>query len=259
MSSITTSDGRRLSYRRFGSGPPLVAHPGGPGYGSGSLRDLGGLDDSHDLLIIDPRGAGGSDAPHDDDYSLAAYADDLDLVVSAVEGRPRAVIGHSHGGMVAIVHAAKYEDVGYDRLVLVDTPSHLERSVLKLGGLGSSEGEEQRAVERLAQEWLRIVGDDLGEPEGPSLGDGDVSPAALRYFAEHQLGSVDLRPLCGDIDVPVLVVCGRHDTIAGPDAAADLAGRLPDARLAVVEDAAHVPYRENPAAFRSVVEEFLAS
>ena len=30
MSSFTTADGRRLAYRREGSGPVLVCHPGGP-------------------------------------------------------------------------------------------------------------------------------------------------------------------------------------------------------------------------------------
>ena len=52
---FTTPEGLTLSYERRGSGPLLVCHPGGPGYSSAEFRDFGGLDDSFELLLLNPR------------------------------------------------------------------------------------------------------------------------------------------------------------------------------------------------------------
>ena len=45
----------RLATSRRGDGPLLVCHPGGPGFDGSELRDLGGLDTTRTLLLIDPR------------------------------------------------------------------------------------------------------------------------------------------------------------------------------------------------------------
>jgi pimeloyl-ACP methyl ester carboxylesterase len=43
VSALTTADGRRLTYRELGDGPPLVCHPGGPGIPALIFDDLAGL------------------------------------------------------------------------------------------------------------------------------------------------------------------------------------------------------------------------
>jgi hypothetical protein len=47
----------KLAARREGSGPTPVCHPGGPGFSASSLTDLGGLADSFELVLLDPRAA----------------------------------------------------------------------------------------------------------------------------------------------------------------------------------------------------------
>jgi len=72
VEGLTASDGRRLAYTRTGSGPTLVCHGGGPGFSSLYLGNLGGLDEDLELVLLDPRGTGGSDRPSD----ARAYAID---------------------------------------------------------------------------------------------------------------------------------------------------------------------------------------
>ena len=260
MSAITTRDGRRLAYRRFGEGPMIVGHPGGPGFESGSLRDLGGLAADFELLLLDPRGTGGSDSPADGAYSLDDYVEDLRELLEHVDGEPRALLGHSHGGLVALLYAARTGRV--ERLVLVDTPSHVDPETFSrlgsLGSLASGDGEVPKRVEPHGRALAEVWGE-AGRSFGDALGDEDVSPEALEYFNEHVIHEFDLRPICADVDVPTLVVCGRQDPAAGPEASAELVRILPDARLAVIESSGHVPYVENPEAFRAAVLDFLAA
>ena len=118
--SLTTPDGRTLAYTRAGSGPVLVCHPGGPGCSGRYFGTLGGLDREVSLIRLDPRGSGGSDRPSDGGYGLEAYAADLDALRAHFGVERLDLLGHSHGGFVAITYAARYtERIG--RLVLVGT------------------------------------------------------------------------------------------------------------------------------------------
>lgn len=44
MPGLSTDDGRTLSWRELGSGPPLLCHPGGPGFWALYFGELAVLD-----------------------------------------------------------------------------------------------------------------------------------------------------------------------------------------------------------------------
>jgi pimeloyl-ACP methyl ester carboxylesterase len=98
------NDGVRLWYEVDGEGPPLVLHVG----------FIGGLDDWYDngvvaamrdayrLLLLDPRGQGKSDKPHDPAAYLIRHRVADVLAVLDAEGIDRAHFwGYSLGGWVA--------------------------------------------------------------------------------------------------------------------------------------------------------------
>lgn len=62
-----------------------------------------------------------------------------------------------------------------------------------------------------------------------------------------------------EIDTPTFVVSGAHDERAILDASNYLADRLSDRPVAVIEDAAHLPSLEQPAAFNIALQDFLTS
>jgi proline iminopeptidase len=70
---------------------------------------------------------------------------------------------------------------------------------------------------------------------------------------------MDLRPELGRISAPTLVVVGDDDFICDVVAAREMADRIPGARLAVIAEAGHFPWVEQPAAFRAALDEFLVS
>ena len=101
--SFTTADGRTLTYRREGDGPVLVCHPGGPGFSSTYLADFGGLGESFTLVFFNPRGTGGSGRAQT--YALGGYVSDLEELRVQLGLEEMNLLGHSHGGFVAIDYA----------------------------------------------------------------------------------------------------------------------------------------------------------
>ena len=60
------------------------------------------------------------------------------------------------------------------------------------------------------------------------------------------------------MQVPTLIVVGRHDWITPVEAAEELAGLLPSAELVVFEDSGHAPQLEENERFIALVGDFLA-
>jgi len=104
---VTTPDGRRLVAMVAGTGDDLVVLEAGLG-GSGLTWGLvqGILARSHRVVAYDRAGLGSSDpdpAPRD----LARLADDLEAVIAAVPHRRLVLVGHSWGGPIVRVAAAR--------------------------------------------------------------------------------------------------------------------------------------------------------
>ena len=110
-----SNDGVRIYYEVEGSGPPLVLHVGF----LGSLEDwrredtryVQALRDAYRLVLLDPRGQGRSDAPHDPSaYTLDQRIGDV-LAVLDAEGIERAHYwGYSMGGWVGFSLGASAPD-----------------------------------------------------------------------------------------------------------------------------------------------------
>ena len=106
---LTTRDGRKLGYRQLGNGPVLVCHPGGPGFSSLYFGDLAGLWERYTLVLLNPRGTGGSDKPADTRaYQIDDYVDDVEALREHLGLERVMLLGHSHGGTVAQAYAAKH-------------------------------------------------------------------------------------------------------------------------------------------------------
>jgi proline-specific peptidase len=281
VESFRTADGRTLSYRREGTGPILVCHPGGPGFSSRYFGDLGGLGAGFELVLLHPRGSEGSDRPADPRaYRIEDYVADLDELRGHLGLERMPLLGHSHGGVVAAAYAAAHPD-RVERVVLASTLARFS--------------EEQRAA---MEAWMRAKTDEPwyadaraaleAEQEGRFETDEQLADLALRefpfYFArfgdaeqeylESLRGEVpnadalllfndeifttfDLRPELPRISAPTLVITGEDDFITGPLCAADFAA-IPDARTLLIPDCGHFVFVEARDRFRDALTRFLS-
>src|SRR6185437_618992 len=63
----------------------------------------------------------------------------------------------------------------------------------------------------------------------------------------------------GQLDMPAIVLWGRHDPAGDPSRAVVLNRQLPRGRLVVFEDSGHLPYVEEAERFNAILADFLAS
>jgi pimeloyl-ACP methyl ester carboxylesterase len=277
---FTTTDGRRLTYRKLGTGPVLVCHPGGPGLASTYMGDLAGLWERFTLVILNPRGTDGSDRPADPGaYHVDDYASDLEELRQHLGLETMMLLGFSHGGIVAQAYASA-------------NPGRVSRLVL--AATAARFGPEQKAATQAAKDkrsgepWFADAAD-AGEEDVDQASDGQIrdnmfrgmpfwfarfgpveagyldtfrsetiNGDALRVFGE-ELASLDLRSRLAGITAPTLVITGDEDYVCGPVCAAEISGSISGAREVIVGDSGHMLFVEQPQAFHDEIADFLES
>jgi proline iminopeptidase len=283
MEGLETRDGRRLAYRRTGEGPVLVCHGGGPGFSSLYLGDLAGLGGELELVLLDPRGTGGSAKPSDPRaYAIGDYVSDLEDLREHLGLERMQLFGHSHGGVVAMAYAARYPQ-RVERLILASTlarfspeqqaamaaavESHADepwyedaRAALEAEEAGDFETDEELAELSLLEFpfYFARYGDD--ERAYVERLRGDTPNAdALRLFNQEQMPSFDLRPELAQIAAPTLVLTGEEDFITGPLSAAELSNGIAGAETVLIPECGHFVFVEAREAFRDSALAFLGA
>ena len=273
-------NGVRLHYTVSGSGPVLLAHSGGPGMDARTWDDLAGIDGFATVVVLHPRGSGLSgDAPNGS-YALADYAADIEALRQHLGVDQIALLGWSHGGMVAMQYAAAYPEA-VSRLILYSTSAYLGEFLEDIEAAVQRYRDQpwfDDAYAALQDEWagnyssgaemselllreLRFYFyqyDDRAAAYLDSIRPYDVRIASLQAFNANEAPSFDLRPLLSNITAPTLVLAGRSDFITTVGMAEEIVRHTPHARLVVFERSGHFAVVEEPQRFHDVIENFLA-
>ena len=195
-------------------------------------------------------------------YTLEAIAD---AIARAAPPRCR-VVGWSLGGQVALTWA-RCVPRQVERLVLIaTTPSFVRRHDWPHAVEASVLGDFARALKTDYTGTLnrflllQAQGDTKAKQVALQLraalsARGEPSAEALERGLEILLNA-DLRENLGSIAQPTLVLHGDHDTLAPVAAGEHLGRKLPDARVAVLRGAAHVPFVSNLGEVCSLLTDF---
>ena len=277
-------NGTRLWYRVAGrsSGTPLVYLHGGPGQGSHSFAHFVGphLEPRQRVVYLDQRGAGRSERPWNNAYSVDLMVDDLEKLRRAW-GVPRlALIGHSFGSILAMEYGARHPD-RVSHVVLAGGVNDIQRAFdLQCARLeGQDPAAFQRAVAARPEGWtarcnmMRAYSGAESErvltsymfpnpatadllkavDEANGLRNSGVVGAAL--FRQGLLtyrfnGAARLR-------APVLIIGGTRDLQSVIELHREFVRTLPNGRLLEYEGNGHFMWVEDPARFARDVDAFL--
>jgi proline iminopeptidase len=271
-----TVDGVPLAYHVHGRGPVCIVHPGGPGLEWSYLR-MPDVERALTLVYLEPAGTGVSQPlPAPKDYTLARYAQLLDGARNALGLAHVCVLGHSHGGMVAVTWAATYPD-RVAGLILYDTAARVDDETRKEQAAGAEAYAKEpwfaaatTALERSGKVTTDDEASAVFRDEAPLvfadwthrrdefaawLGNVHAFASPMRGAASNQ-APWDVRAKLGMVHAPVLVIVGAKDWLTPPPRADELVHAIAGAQLAVLPNSGHMGHVEEPAAFAAAIAEF---
>lgn len=262
------ANGIRLHYTRTGGArPPVVLAHGVTDDGHCWTPVAEALAPEYDVVMVDARGHGRSEAP-ERGYDSATQAADLAGVIRVLGLRRPAVLGHSMGAMTALVLAGTEPDLP-GAILLEDPPAWWAAA-----REGSAADQERLAGMRA---WMmdlkRKTRDELlagQRVETPGWSEGElgpwadaklrVSPYVASLFESRPAAAVDWSATLPRIACPALLITGdpERGAIVTEDDAAALRGLVPQVRVTYVPGAGHSIRRDQPARYLEVVRGFLA-
>ena len=225
---------------------------------------LAPLSDAFDLLLVDNRGAGRSDKP-DGPYSMAQMASDAVAVLDAAGVERAHVFGVSMGGMiaqhVALDHAGRvaklvlgctfpggHESVraSDDILEYLSPPPEMPPLEAAMWGLPAGYTPEFIECERsFLEERMNML---ITEPTPRDCVDAQARAIRKTHRTFARLP---------EISAETLVLTGNRDVLIPPQNSDILAERIPNARLHVIDDAAHSFWVSHVGETVGVVKKFL--
>ena len=257
----TTINGARIHYERAGAGFPLVFLHAGVADSRMWEPQAGAFVKHFDVIRPDLRGFGKSElpaAPWSPVEDLLGLIDELGL-------KPVHLVGCSMGGAVAIDFALDHPD-RISKLVLLGSaiggftfrPDHAH--LFAEAATARKAGD----LDALNEAMLHLFLDGPHRPRGyvaeplrtlfrdmngiAVRSDFDKAPPAQNVLAIRRLH---------EITAPTMIIVGDKDVPTVLEAADVLADSIPNARKAVMHDAAHLPNLEHPDEFNRLVLDFL--
>ena len=262
-----------LHVDEFGNGSPLLLIHGWGMHGGlwGSVAER--LAQHFHVLAVDLPGHGYSTARIEDQGSRIEEQKatfNLDSIVDELSARftgPLAVCGWSLGGQVALRWAMR-QPQQVNRLVLVaSTPCFVQRPDWTCAMAAETLAEFDAALRKDYAQTLRrflalqVRGSEqervlLATLRSALFSRGEPDLNALQSGLDI-LRDCDLRSALPGVKQAALVIAGERDTLTPQPAAQYLASHLPNARLASIKGAAHVPFLSHPEQFLNHAVDFL--
>jgi pimeloyl-ACP methyl ester carboxylesterase len=224
------------------------------------------------VYLVDMRGFGSAGTVEPPRYSPADLSGDVVRMILALDLRDVTIVGHSIGGGVALLATLMLEDAGEGsrviRLVSIAGTAYAQKIPRYVGML--RQPHTQLLLQLVPTGWLirkvleSIVYDTscvngemvsaYARPLRTRSAKRAAAAAALQLIPEN-LDEITRR--YSKLDVPTLILWGRHDPVVPLALGQRLAKEMPNARLVVMEKCGHVPSEERPAEALAQVLAFL--
>jgi pimeloyl-ACP methyl ester carboxylesterase len=247
----------RPRVRVAGSGPPLVFFHGALGLQWDGFLDA--LAETHTVYAPEHPGTTPGDPdgvkPLDNLWDLVLYYYEL---FDGLGLEAPAVVGHSFGGMVA-AEVASTNPARVSRLVLIDPI-----------GLWRDDAPVKNWMVMQPQDLARAV---FADPTGPVAQQALAMPEDPEAQIDARIQSMwslactgkfvwpipdkGLKKRMHRIAAPTLILWGKQDGLIAPVYAQEFADRIPNARVELIDGAAHMPQLEQLDAVLRMVRGFL--
>jgi len=256
----TQVNGITIAYNDQGTGIPIVFLHAFPLNRTMWANQEQVLSSQFRVITIDLRGHGESDAPLWR-YTLDQSADDVCALLDQLAVRQALFVGLSMGGYLLFAFYRKYS-ARVKGMILADTRAQADTDEGKAGRFQMAQTAYKHGPSAIADLMIpkllspatiqtrpEIVQNVRSMIEGNQISGiaGDLLAMAERP---------DSVPLLQQIACPTQIIVGELDQATPPADAALMANQIPNARLAIIPNAAHLANLEQPAAFNKILTTF---
>jgi pimeloyl-ACP methyl ester carboxylesterase len=234
----------KIYYETYGEGPPLLLlHGGLYGYIDEFSAQIPVLSQHFKVIAVATRGHGRSEIGTKP-YSYRLFADDARAILQRETDQPAIVIGFSDGARAAYFMAAVYPQ--------------LIRKVVAIGcGLRPTSlaiaWASQVTAEKLQRDSADFVAYRQRLMPNPERWDDFLEKLKAAYLTSAQLTDEQAK----EIQCPVLIVGGDHDTNNPVKSFEQARDAIPHAQLVIVPDAGHVDALQRPSVLSDIVMPFV--
>jgi pimeloyl-ACP methyl ester carboxylesterase len=237
------NQGTRIHFEVDGQGPPLILQHGFSSnlrswYKYGYAQELS-LD--YRLILVDARGHGESDKPHEiTDYAAEVVAGDYTAILDELGIEEACFFGYSMGGRIGFQSLARYARSRIGAFVIggatpygTRTEKERQEYELRIGGLRLAA--EQGMEAYISGFYEKIYGSMSRGDREALLANDPKALYAIRQAYEEWPSSEDILP---ELKIPILVYCGDRDVRY--EMANECVQYLSVARFLPVEGLAHI-------------------
>ena len=254
--------GREIAVEVTGTGPPLLLLHGILQDNRAWRSQIADLRGEFTVVAWDAPGCGrSSDSP--ESWRFPEYADCLADLTTALHLVDPIISGVSWGAVLALEFEHRHPG-NASALILTGGYAGWAGSLpanTRDRRLASCLAQSMMRGEEFVSEWMPGLFTTAASPELISEYTrmmSDFHPSGFRAMA-HCLAETDLRPFLPAIDVPVLLLYGDDDRRApATTVGADLAARIPHARLQLIRGAGHLCNAEQPRSYNAAIRRFAA-
>ena len=227
--------------------------------------------DRYRIIALDQRGHGDSDWASDGDYSPETQQKDIEAFVNSLGIQRFVLMGLSMGGRNSFTYAANNPD-RVEALIIVDAgPENVRTGTQNIRNFVEQEDELDSIdafVDRVIKynprrDPIQIRGsivNNLRElPNGKWTWKYDKilrSPGRMGGTQDPDMTN-RLWNYVESLQCPTLVVRGDKSDIIATNTADEMANRIPNGKVAIVENAGHLVMGDNPSGFESAVTQFI--
>lgn len=256
-------DGLALFYHDEGQGEPVLLIHGFPFSSEMYQPQRAELSTRFRVVTPDLRGMGRSDVQNAiDGYSLDVYADDLVVLLDHLGIGQVIVGGMSMGGYILFALLRRHPD-RVKGIILIDTKAAADTEEAKANRYKMAEQARAEDSSAVVESMLPKMLTERTRNERPELVQFvremmlATSVEGIVAAQEAMAARPDSTSMLPNINVPVLIIVGSEDPLTPPSVAEEMQRQIPNARLVVIEGAAHAANLERPEEVNRALEEWL--
>ncbi|MDR2117429.1 MAG: alpha/beta hydrolase [Planctomycetaceae bacterium] len=218
------------------------------------------------VIVPDLRGLGKSELP--DDWNITPmeqFADDLHILLGTLGIVEKAVIcGLSMGGYIVMQYARKYRNelaglVLCNTKTIPDSPVIADNRRKQAAGLTSG----TLALRSVADTMIPKLFSEATLSNKPEVVQElrtvieSNQPIGVAAAALGMAERLDTTELLGELEIPVLVICGSEDQFSPPSEMKPLAEKAKHGTFIEIPDAGHLPPLEQPEHFAAELKRWM--